>query len=86
MGARITAFLTINHPDRVRSAVIAGMAGNIFKGVDNSETIASALLTDKPDEIAGETEKAFRMFAEAYRQRLAGACSLHAGGSACVIA
>ncbi|NNE25164.1 MAG: alpha/beta hydrolase [Rhizobiales bacterium] len=64
MGARITTFLAINRPQRVRSAVIAGMAGNIFKGVETSEVIADALLTENVDGIALPAAKAFRLFAD----------------------
>ena len=64
MGARITAFLTINRPERVRRAVIAGMAGNMFKGVETSDLIADGLLASSVDEIEYPTAKAFRLFAE----------------------
>src|SRR4029453_12464418 len=43
MGARIAAFLTINHPQRVRAAVFAGLAENMIKGLGGSEPIARAL-------------------------------------------
>ncbi len=64
MGARIAAFLTINHPDRVRSAVIAGMAANIFEGVTASDVIADALEADHADDVVLPMARAFRMFAE----------------------
>ena len=64
MGARITTFLTINHAKRVRSAVIAGMAGNIFKGVDTSDLIADALLADDAASVKSAGALAFREFAE----------------------
>lgn len=64
MGARITAFLAIHHGARVRSAVIAGMAGNIFKGVDTSDAIADALSSDDAGATSAPTAKAFRLFAE----------------------
>lgn len=64
MGARITAFLTIGHPQRVRSAVIAGMAGNIFRGVDTSDVIADALDADSSDDITVPMARVFRSFAE----------------------
>ena len=64
MGARITAFLTINHPARVRSAMIAGMAANIFKGVGNSDVIADALEADSREQVEQPMARAFRIFAE----------------------
>lgn len=64
MGARITTFLAINRPERVRRAVVAGMAGNMFKGVETSEAISDALLADNIDEIDLPAAKAFRLFAD----------------------
>jgi pimeloyl-ACP methyl ester carboxylesterase len=42
MGARLTALLAIAHPDRVRRAVLGGLAANMIRGLDGSETIAKA--------------------------------------------
>lgn len=64
MGARITAFLAINHPDRVRAAVLAGLAANMIKGVGEVEETAQALEADTLYEIAGARPRAFRVFAE----------------------
>lgn len=71
MGARITAFLLINHPGRVRSAVIAGMAGNIFKGVGTSDVIADALQAESRDAVSHPVARAFRTFAEQTHSDLA---------------
>ena len=70
MGARITAFLLLNHGDRVRRAVIAGMAGNMFKGVSTSDIIADALLADEGEDVTHPTARAFRQFAEQTRSDL----------------
>ena len=64
MGARITMFLAINHPTRVRSATIGGMAGNMFKGVAESDAIADALEAERRDDVSNVTARAFRLFAE----------------------
>ncbi len=32
MGARITAFLAVNHPERVRSAIIGGLGIKLVEG------------------------------------------------------
>ena len=43
MGARITAFLALNHPARVRSAILGGLGIKLVHGVGLPETIAAAL-------------------------------------------
>jgi pimeloyl-ACP methyl ester carboxylesterase len=67
MGARITAFLTLNHAERVRTAVLAGLAANMIQGFDNSEQIAQALEAPTSSEIADPAARAFRVFAEQTR-------------------
>ena len=64
MGARISAFLTIYHPERVRSVVLAGMAHNMVRGFGRGDAIAQALLTDDESSIVDPEPKAFRRFAE----------------------
>jgi pimeloyl-ACP methyl ester carboxylesterase len=64
MGARIAAFLTMNHPGRVRSAVIGGMAANMIHGVGGGEEIAEALEAPSADEVEDIVPLAFRLFAE----------------------
>ncbi len=64
MGARITAFMLINHPVRLQRAVIAGMAGNIFKGVETSDIIADGLEAENAELITYPAARAFRLFAE----------------------
>ena len=43
MGARITAFLALAHPDRVRSAMLGGLGIHLVEGVGLPDTIADAL-------------------------------------------
>ncbi len=64
MGARITAVLGLNHPDRVRSAVFGGLGINMVRGFDNSDIIADALLTPSPDTITDPVGQTFRAFAD----------------------
>jgi pimeloyl-ACP methyl ester carboxylesterase len=64
MGARITAFLTINYPERVRAAVFAGLAENMIKGFGGSEPIAEALEAASVDEVTDPEARVFRLFAE----------------------
>ena len=64
MGARISAFLTLNHPNRVRSAVFAGLGSNMVRGVGGSGPIAAALEAPHVDDIVNDTARTFREFAE----------------------
>jgi pimeloyl-ACP methyl ester carboxylesterase len=64
MGARIAAFLALAHPDRVRSAIFAGLGANMIHGVGDPRPIASALLADDPSEIMDMNARAFRTFAD----------------------
>jgi pimeloyl-ACP methyl ester carboxylesterase len=64
MGARIAAFLTINHAPRVRAAVFAGLAENMIKGFVGSEPIAEALEAPSADMITDPEARVFRLFAE----------------------
>lgn len=64
MGARISAFLTLNHPDRVRRAIFSGLGYGMVAGVGDPEPIASALETDRIQDIGDRTGRAFRAFAD----------------------
>ena len=64
MGARISAFLTMNHGERVRSAVFAGLAENMIKGVGGAEPVARALEAPSVQDVRDPMPKAFRIFAE----------------------
>jgi pimeloyl-ACP methyl ester carboxylesterase len=64
MGARITAFLALAHPDRVRSAVLGGLGIRLVEGVGLPETIAQALEAPAPADVTDPTAYMFRAFAE----------------------
>jgi len=64
MGARITAFLAVNHPQRVRSAILGGLGIRLVEGVGLPETIAHALEARSPDDVSDPTGQMFRAFAE----------------------
>ena len=64
MGARLTALLAIAHPDRVRRAVLGGLAANMIRGLGGSETIAQGLEADDPTAITDPAARGFRAFAE----------------------
>ncbi len=64
MGARITAFLALAHPERVRSAVLGGLGIRLVDGVGLPETVAQALETPSLADVADPTGYMFRAFAE----------------------
>ena len=70
MGARISAFLTINHPERVRAAVFSGLAENMIKGFGRSEPIAEALEAPSLEAVTDPEARTFRAFAEQTRADL----------------
>jgi len=64
MGARITAFLALAHPDRVRSAVLGGLGIKLVEGVGLPDTIAQALEAPSLASVSDPTAYMFRAFAE----------------------
>ncbi len=64
MGARIAAFLTLRNPERVRGAIFAGLGANMVRGVGGAGPIARALEAPSIDDVANETARTFRAFAE----------------------
>jgi len=64
MGARIAAFLALAHPERVRSAVFAGLAGNMVRPMAGTGPIAHALEADSIDAVTNPTARTFRAFAD----------------------
>lgn len=70
MGARLTALLAIAHPDRVRRAVLGGLAANMIRGLGGSETIARGLEADDAATIIDPAARGFRTFAEQTRSDL----------------
>jgi pimeloyl-ACP methyl ester carboxylesterase len=64
MGARITAFLALAHPDRVRAAVLGGLGFRLIEGVGLPDTIADALEAPSLAEVTDPTAYIFRAFAE----------------------
>ena len=64
MGARISAFLAIQAPYRVRSLVFGGLGDGMVKGVGDWDPIADALLAPDPATITHARGAAFRKFAD----------------------
>jgi len=64
MGARISAFLALAHPWRVRSLVFGGLGLNMVRGVAGTGPVARALEANSIDEVTNPTARTFRAFAE----------------------
>jgi pimeloyl-ACP methyl ester carboxylesterase len=64
MGARIAAFLAINHPERMRSAVFAGLGINMVRGLGDEERVAVALEARNVEDVAAPDCRVYRAFAE----------------------
>ena len=64
MGARIAAFLAVEHPERVRSIVLGGLGYTLVEGVGLMENIADALEAPSLAAVPDETGRLFRSFAE----------------------
>jgi len=64
MGARICAFVTVRHPDRVRSLILGGLGVRLVDGVGLSDDIALALEAPSPDAVTDPIGRRFRTFAE----------------------
>lgn len=64
MGARIAAFLAFAHPERVRSLVLAGAGINFVHGMVGAGPIARAFEAPRLEDVANDTARSFRAFAE----------------------
>ena len=64
MGARISAFVTLNYPARVSRVVFAGLAEGMVTGVPGAEAIADGLMADSAAEVTDPGARSFRQFAE----------------------
>ena len=64
MGARITAFLALEYPQRVRSAIFGGLGGNMVRPMAGTGPVAHALEAASIDAVVNPTARTFRAFAE----------------------
>lgn len=64
MGARISAFLALANPERVRSAIFGGLGYNMVRGMAGTGPIATALEAPSIDDVTNATARTFRAFAE----------------------
>lgn len=67
MGARISAFLALEHGERVRSLVWGGLGIGLVHGVGDWDPIADALLAPSLDDVVHERGRMFRAFADKTR-------------------
>jgi pimeloyl-ACP methyl ester carboxylesterase len=70
MGARITAFLALEHPDRVRRAVLGGLGDRLVKAAALPGNIAQAMEAASLDELTDPMQRMFRAFAESTKSDL----------------
>jgi pimeloyl-ACP methyl ester carboxylesterase len=64
MGARISAFLTMQHPHMVSRVVFAGLAERMVLGVPGGEAISDGLLAADVRDVDDLGARSFRIFAE----------------------
>ncbi|MGB6116974.1 MAG: alpha/beta hydrolase [Mesorhizobium sp.] len=64
MGARVSAFTALDHPDHVASLILGGLGMGIIDGVGDWDPIAEALVAPDPDVITDTRGKMFRRFAD----------------------
>lgn len=70
MGARISAFLALSQPDRVRAVVLGGLGMKLVEGVGLPESIAEALEAPSLADVVDVQGRMFRAFAEQTRSDL----------------
>jgi pimeloyl-ACP methyl ester carboxylesterase len=70
MGARITAFLAVEHSDRVRAAIFGGLGVRLVDGVGLPESIAEALEAPSLSDVQDPMGSMFRAFADQTRSDL----------------
>ena len=64
MGARISAFLALAHPDKVATLILGGLGYGMVEGVGDWDPIADALRADNADTVTHARGKMFRTFAD----------------------
>lgn len=64
MGARITAFLALETPDRVRSAILGGLGVHLVNGIGLPMEIADALEAPSLTDVTDPQGRTFRAFAD----------------------
>nr|WP_321456495.1 alpha/beta hydrolase [uncultured Cohaesibacter sp.] len=64
MGARISAFLSLKYPERVKKVVFGGLGGGMIHGTGDPQPIIDALKAEEGERITSAVGRAFRLFAD----------------------
>jgi pimeloyl-ACP methyl ester carboxylesterase len=64
MGARITALLALQNPQRMRSAIFGGLGSNLIDGTGVPDAVAEALEAPSLAAVSDPQARVFRVFAE----------------------
>ena len=68
MGGRMTAWLGLNEPQRLRSAILGGIGiGGLIEGTGPGENVAKALEAPSLDDVTDPVGRTFRAFADQTR-------------------
>ena len=70
MGARITAFMALEHPARVRRAILGGLGDRLVKAAALPSNIAEAMEAPSLDDLTDPMQRMFRAFAESTKSDL----------------
>jgi len=77
LGGRMTGWLALNHPERLRSAILGGIGIGMIKGGGPGENVAQALEAPSLEDVTDPVGRTFRAFADQTRSdRLALAACL----------
>jgi pimeloyl-ACP methyl ester carboxylesterase len=76
LGARITGWLAVRQPQRLRSAIFGGLGLGLIRGGGPGENVAAALEAPSLDEVTDPVGRTFRAFADQTRsdRRALAAC------------
>ncbi|WP_213770410.1 alpha/beta hydrolase [Bradyrhizobium sp. dw_78] len=76
LGGRMTAWLAHREPQRLRSAILGGIAMGLIEGGGPGENVAKALEADSLDDVTDPVGRTFRAFADQTRsdRRALAAC------------
>jgi pimeloyl-ACP methyl ester carboxylesterase len=64
MGARISAFLALAHPEKVATLILGGLGYGMVDGVGEWDPIAAALMAEDPSTVEHPRGRMFRAFAD----------------------
>ena len=76
LGGRMTAWLALNAPERLRSAILGGIGIAMIEGGGPGETVAQALEAPSLEDVTDPSGRTFRAFADQTRsdRRALAAC------------